>query len=110
MNLTEMLADLPRACSTGVKQNAKGYRTHWIGYKLHLDVADGDIPISALVTSASLHDSQAALPLATMTAARVTSGNCCRRPSGWASSTTIVTGPGQQRRANRCARLAMFGT
>ena len=73
MSLTEMLADLPRACSPGVKQNAKGYRTHWIGYKLHLDVADGDIPISALLTSASLHDSQAAIPLATMTASRVTS-------------------------------------
>ncbi len=73
MSLAEMLADLPRACTPGVKQNAKGYRTHWIGYKLHLDVADGDIPISALVTSASLHDSQAAIPLATMTAARVTS-------------------------------------
>jgi hypothetical protein len=29
------------------------------GYKLHLDVADGDIPISAVLTSASLHDSQA---------------------------------------------------
>ncbi len=73
MSLAEMLADLPRACSPGVKQNAKGYRTHWIGYKLHLDVADGDIPISALLTSASLHDSQAAIPLATMTARRVTS-------------------------------------
>jgi hypothetical protein len=72
MSLAEMLADLPRACSPGVKQNAKGYRTHWIGYKLHLDVADGDIPISALLTSASLYDSQAALPLATMTASRVT--------------------------------------
>ena len=36
----------------------------WIGYKLHLDVADGDIPISGLLTSASLHDSQAAIPLA----------------------------------------------
>jgi len=72
MGLTEMLADLPRACSPGVKQNAKGYRTHWIGYKLHLDVADGDIPISAILTSASLHDSQAAIPLATMTAGRVT--------------------------------------
>ncbi len=71
MSLTEMLADLPRACSPGVKQNAKGYRTHWIGYKLHLDVADGDIPISAILTSASLHDSQAAIPLATMTAGRV---------------------------------------
>ena len=72
MSLAGMLADLPRACSPGVKQNAKGYRTHWIGYKLHLDVADGDIPISALLTSASLHDSQAAIPLATMTAGRVT--------------------------------------
>jgi hypothetical protein len=72
MSLAEMLADLPRACSTGVKQNAKGYRTHWIGYKLHLDVADGDIPVSAILTSASLHDSQAAIPLATMTAGRVT--------------------------------------
>lgn len=73
MSLAEMLADLPRACTPGVKQNAKGYRTHWIGYKLHLDVADGDIPISAILTSASLHDSQAAIPLATMTAMRVTS-------------------------------------
>ncbi len=73
MSLAEMLADLPRACSPGVKQNAKGYRTHWIGYKLHLDVADGDIPISAILTSANLHDSQAAIPLATMTAGRVTS-------------------------------------
>ncbi len=73
MSLSEMLADLPRACTPGVKQNAKGYRTHWIGYKLHLDVADGDIPVSAILTSASLHDSQAAIPLATMTAARVTS-------------------------------------
>ena len=72
MSLAEMLADLPRACSPGVKQNAKGYRTHWIGYKLHLDVADGDIPISAILTSASLHDSQAAIPLATMTASRLT--------------------------------------
>ncbi len=72
MSLAEMLANLPHACTTGVKQNAKGYRTHWIGYKLHLDVADGDIPISAILTSASLHDSQAAIPLATMTASRLT--------------------------------------
>ena len=76
MSLAEMLADLPRACAVGVKRNAAecqgGYQTHWIGYKLHLDVADGDIPISAILTSASLHDSQAAIPLATMTASRVT--------------------------------------
>ena len=43
-----------------------------VRYKLHLDVADGDIPISGLLTSASLHDSQAAIPLAKLTAARLT--------------------------------------
>lgn len=72
MSLREMLADLPRHCAVGSKRNAKGYKTSWIGYKLHLDVADGDIPVSCLLTSASLHDSQAAIPLATMTAPRVT--------------------------------------
>ena len=72
MTLAEMLADLPTACNTGTKRNAKGYRTSWIGYKLHIDTADGDTPISCLLTSASVHDSQAALPLATITADRVT--------------------------------------
>jgi len=72
MSLAEMLADLPKHCAVGTKRNAKGHTTSWIGYKLHLDVADGDIPISAILTSASLHDSQAAIPLATMTAERVT--------------------------------------
>src|SRR5271167_4078711 len=71
MSLAEMLADLPTHCAVGTKRNAKGHTTSWVGYKLHLDVADGDIPISAVLTSASLHDSQAAIPLATMTASRV---------------------------------------
>ena len=44
----------------------------WVGYKLHIDVADGQIPISCLLTSASLHDSQAAIPLATLSAERTT--------------------------------------
>lgn len=70
MSLAEMLADLPRHCGIGVKRNAKGYKTTWVGYKLHLDIADGDIPVSCLLTSAALHDSQAAIPLASMTAAR----------------------------------------
>jgi hypothetical protein len=72
MSLAEMLADLPTHCAVGTKRNAKGHTTSWIGYKLHLDLADGDIPISAVLTSASLHDSQVAIPLATMTASRVT--------------------------------------
>jgi hypothetical protein len=57
MSLDEMLSDLPTHCAVGTKRNAKGHTTSWIGYKLHLDVADGDIPISAVLTSASLHDS-----------------------------------------------------
>src|SRR6516165_9489204 len=56
MSLAAMLADLPKHCAVGTKRNAKGHTTSWIGYKLHLDVADGDIPISAILTSASLHD------------------------------------------------------
>jgi hypothetical protein len=71
MSLAAMLADLPTHCAVGTKRNAKGHTTSWIGYKLHLDIADGEIPISAILTSASLHDSQAAIPLATMTAGRV---------------------------------------
>ena len=73
MSLTAMLADLPRACDVGCKTNSKGFKSSWIGYKLHLDVADGQIPVSAVVSSASVHDSQVAIPLATLTAARVTS-------------------------------------
>ena len=45
----------------------------WNGYKLHIDAADGQIPISCLLTSASLHDSQASIPLTAMTNKRVTS-------------------------------------
>ncbi len=36
-----------------------------------MDVADGGVPISGLVSSASLHDSQAAIPLATISQLRV---------------------------------------
>lgn len=73
MSLPAMLADLPRACDFGIKRDAKGFQTRWIGYKLHIDTADGDIPISCVLTSASVHDSQVAIPLASLTASRVTS-------------------------------------
>ena len=66
-----MLADLPRVCDVGTKRNAKGHTTSWIGYKLHVDTADGGIPISCVMTSASSHDSQVAIPLGTLTAGRV---------------------------------------
>jgi Transposase DDE domain/Transposase domain (DUF772) len=72
-SLAEMLKELPRQCSLGVKKAADGNRRFWRGYKLHIDVADGQIPISCLLTSASVHDSQVAIPLATMSAGRVVS-------------------------------------
>jgi hypothetical protein len=72
MSLGAMLDELPRQCDWGTKKNSQGSEEHWRGYKLHLDVADGQIPISAVLTSASLHDSQVAIPLATMTSQRVT--------------------------------------
>ena len=74
MTLAEMMAELPRACNVGCKPNSKGVREYWTGYKLHLDVADGQIPISCVLTSASLNDNQVAIPLALLTAQRVT--NC----------------------------------
>jgi len=73
LTLPQMLEELPRACDVGCKTNSKGHKALWISYKLHVDVADGQIPISGVLTSASLDDSQVAVPLAEMTAQRVTS-------------------------------------
>jgi Transposase DDE domain/Transposase domain (DUF772) len=72
MKLSQMLAELPAHCSLGVKSAPDGKQKYWRGYKLHLDVADGQIPIAGILTAASLHDSQVAIPLATMTGQRVT--------------------------------------
>jgi hypothetical protein len=71
-SLEENLEDLPTHCNVGTKKNSKGYKETWVGYKLHLDCIDGDIPISAILSSASLHDSQVAIPLAQMSSSRVT--------------------------------------
>ena len=46
MTLPAMLDDLPTDCDVGMKKDSKGYQSTWVGYKLHLDVADGQIPIS----------------------------------------------------------------
>ena len=61
--MAQITADLPRLCDKGCKNDSKGLPSYWIGYKLHLDVTDGQVPVSCLLTSASLHDSQAAIPL-----------------------------------------------
>ena len=54
---------LPMLCDWGCKRNSKGKTQFWRGYKLHIAVVDGDIPIAACLTSASVHDSKAAIPL-----------------------------------------------
>ena len=69
--LERMLADLPTQCDLAAKATKNGQQQYWRGYKLHLDVADGQIPISALLTSASVHDSQVAIPLMTLSSQRV---------------------------------------
>jgi len=67
----EALGDLPVYCDVGTKKNSKGYKETWIGYKVHADVNDCGLPISVVLSSASLHDSQVAIPLMKMTSARV---------------------------------------
>jgi hypothetical protein len=71
--LAQMLDEIPTACDRGTKCNAQGYKVSWNGYKLHLDTADCGVPIAALLSSASMHDSRAAIPLSRISAARVTS-------------------------------------
>ena len=70
-SLDEMRAGLPTQCDVGVKRNSKGFRETWIGYKLHLDTANGIVPVAAILTAASIHDSQVAIPLARTSEQRV---------------------------------------
>jgi len=68
----EMLKGIPAACDLGGKKGNNGQTKWWRGYKLHLDMADGQIPITAFLTAASVHDSQVAIPMIHMTTDRIT--------------------------------------
>lgn len=57
------IRELDRSCAWGRKVNSQGNAEFWKGYKLHLDVDDMGIPITAVVTGANVHDSQAAIPM-----------------------------------------------
>lgn len=70
--LVQMIAELPRACDTGTKRDSQGFKRTWRGYKLHIDTVDGDIPVTAILTAASVHDSQVMMPLMRATSERVT--------------------------------------
>lgn len=70
--LSTIISALPNQCDRGTKCNAQGYKVSWNGYKLHIDTAECGVVISALLTSASVHDSQAAVPLSMMSASKIT--------------------------------------
>ena len=69
----EAISELPTSCDVGTKIDSKGSKRHWVGYKFHVDVTDGGIPLAAVTTSASVHDSQVAIPLSKLTAKRIVS-------------------------------------
>lgn len=70
--LAQMMQEIPTACDRGTKCNAQGYKVSWNGYKMHIDTADCGVPIAAMISSASMHDSRAAIPLSLMSQDRVT--------------------------------------
>ena len=61
--LSEMIAELPSSCDMGMKKNSQGFTMVWKGFKLHVAVDDMGIPVSAILTSASLNDCEAGIPL-----------------------------------------------
>ena len=72
MTLGQMLDDLPKTCDRGAKVDAQGLKNSWVGYKFHIDSTDAGIPVSCILSSASLNDSQVAIPLADLSAQCVT--------------------------------------
>jgi len=65
------IKDLNPSCAWGCKKNSQGNLSYWQGYKLHLDVTDTGIPVTAVVTGANVHDSQLAIPLEKLTSRRL---------------------------------------
>ena len=62
-SLEDNLADLPTGCDWGGKRNSQGKYEYWKGYKFHVSSGDQGVPLAAILTSASSHDSQTAIPL-----------------------------------------------
>jgi IS5 family transposase len=66
------LKELDTDCAWGCKKNSQGNVSFWKGYKLHLDVTDLGIPVTAIVTGANIHDSQVAIPMEKLTERKIT--------------------------------------
>ena len=67
------LLELRTACDVGGKTNSKGNKAYWIGYKFHVRVAEGNLPLVAVTTAASVHDSQVTIPMMKLSDRLVTS-------------------------------------
>jgi len=67
------LLELDTACDVGCKTDSKGNKNYWIGYKFHVRVAEGNLPLLAVTTAASVHDSQVDIPMMKLTDRFVTS-------------------------------------
>jgi hypothetical protein len=65
------LAAIDKACAWGCKKNSDGKVSFRKGYKLHLDVSDTGFPLTAVVTGATVHDSQLAIPMEQVTEKKV---------------------------------------
>jgi hypothetical protein len=65
------LSQLNMKCAWGCKKNSQGNVSFWKGYKLHLDVTDMGIPVTAVVTGANVHDSQLAIPMEKLTERKI---------------------------------------
>jgi hypothetical protein len=66
------LSELNMQCSWGCKKNSQGNAAFWRGYKLHLDITELGVPVTAIVTGAKVHDSQLAIPMEKLTERKIT--------------------------------------
>ncbi len=62
----QSLSRLEMRCSLTAKQNSKGKRHWFIGYKAHLAADDFGVPVAYAVTRACVHDCKIAVPLMKM--------------------------------------------
>jgi hypothetical protein len=59
----ESISACPSACDFGVKIGSMGFPSYWRGYKGHVSVGDGGVPLMFFTTSASMSDALGAIPL-----------------------------------------------
>jgi hypothetical protein len=62
-DMNTIIENLSTVCDFGTKKDSHGNSIRWKGYKLHAAVNDYNIPVAAIVTSASVNDTLGAIPL-----------------------------------------------